>query len=474
MLKSLVGYAAKMFAANTLTGLITFGVTMLAAKERTRAAMGDYVTYMTIYGFIQTALISGVNAVIQKFGAVDDEARLEIAATCYRLFFAFLWIFGVLAVGFGFWLGLPVALALAGSPWVVVTWWARYILRSRLDAGREARLMVIASLSNSLFQLLFLTFTPFDDALIYGDFAALVAGGVGGLLSIPRGVGAPFRKIMAVKLARPLVMEMLRFIFPLWVAGILSALANQIIAVWSRASLGPSILGGYGVMLQIWQFANKPMEIVGNAALPALVKETQDRRTLFLDLQRLCLVTFPAVAIAVAAGSPLLFRLMRMEDKWGEVPVLLMIQAVSVPVIALQMVVNQYTIAEGRPSAALVAMSVHLGVNVALLPPMTSFLGLHGAVASGNIAGAANALAFVSRMWRGFKEEMKTAMGWTALATFATAACLFPVFIYRDNYYSWILAFPAVAGYAVILYGLRMIRPYDFVRLKRAIRGRAS
>jgi len=49
--------------------------------------------------------------------------------------------------------------------------YGRYIVRSNLDARREARLMMVSSLSNSIFQFLFLTFTDYRDALIYGDFS---------------------------------------------------------------------------------------------------------------------------------------------------------------------------------------------------------------------------------------------------------------------------------------------------------------
>src|SRR5688500_17276861 len=111
MLRALLGYAAKMFAANTATGLVTFAVTMLAAKDRSRAAMGNYFTYMTIYTVIQTVMLSGVNAAIQKYGAASDEDRMKIAAACYRLFFWQLLVFGTAGVGFGVWLDWTIGLA---------------------------------------------------------------------------------------------------------------------------------------------------------------------------------------------------------------------------------------------------------------------------------------------------------------------------------------------------------------------------
>ena len=219
VLKKLVGYAAYMFGANTFTALLNFSVSALGMVTRPKEAFGDYAIYMLVYEIGNGVFIFGANATIQKYAAGNQENRLRFTKMVFIGFMLLLLGFGAAAAVVSQLASLKYSLALLGLPFVITYWYGRYIVRSNLDAKREARLMMVASLSNTIGQFLFLTMTDFRDALIYGDFLALVTSGLMAIVILPGGVGASIKEIMKTKVPKEFLKEIFTFTIPLWLAG---------------------------------------------------------------------------------------------------------------------------------------------------------------------------------------------------------------------------------------------------------------
>lgn len=468
--KKLVGYAVKMFLANTATGLITFLVNMYGARARSKAVVGDYNTYMLIYGVIQTLGISGTNAAIQRYSAVSDENRARFGALSFYAFVALTVGLGVVGVGVGLAYDWSIAFAFWGAPWVILWWYGRYIVRSRLEASREARLIAAASLSNSICTLLFLTLTDLDDAMIYGDFAALVISGCAAAYGIPRVIGVPIREIFRTRVDRAFLKEIYVFSRPLWLAGQLFGASEYVSGFATRGLLGAAEMGARGTMLNFWQFAQRPMQVLSEAALPGLVKEQEQRSALYLEIQRLCLVAFPFVGIAVAAGSPLLLDVLGLREKYAAVPALLMVMTASVPFLAYQMVLNQYAIAEGRSNLSLKAKVGQVVTVGVIIYPLTRAFGLYGVITAGNLSGAVNAMVYAIALWKTHRREMRSGLTWTLLTTVFTSVCLIPSYVYREWRWSWTLSFAECAAFTAMLAIFGMINRADFARAARALK----
>jgi O-antigen/teichoic acid export membrane protein len=486
VLKKLFGYAAYMFGANFLTGMLTFGVSALGMVSRSKEAFGDYSMYMRIYEIGQGLFIFGANASIQRFAADDPLNRMRFSALAYYLFLGLLALGGIAGVAVGFSIRWSYAFALFGIPWLVLYWWARYIVRSNLDAKREARLMMISSLANSVSQFVFISFTDLRDALIYGDFVALVVGGLCAISYIASGNGASIPAILKARPPKQLVKDAVRFAVPLWWSGQIFQARHQIQGLWTRAALGPAPMGALQGKDTMWQFAQKPLEYLGQAALPGLVSEKERRGELYSDILRLCLVGFASIGIAVAAGIPLVFEAIDglsallgstaepISVKYAEVPGLLRILALGMPIVAFETVTNQYSVAENRPKSVLYSNFATVAVVLGSIYPLTLRFGLAGVVSSGLIGAIASSIAYVSVLHHDFRAEMRTALAWTAIATIGSAAALLPVQLYAAERWSWALSFPAVALYLSLMFATRIVRAEDFRRAWRAYRTRGG
>lgn len=484
MLRKLVGYAAYMFGANTFTALLNFAVSALGMVTRPKEAFGAYGAYMLVYEILNGAFIFGANATIQRFAAESEENRQRFTKLVFLMFLGMTAVFGVAGVLTWQLFNLNLGLALIGLPWVVTYWYGRYVVRSNLDAKREARLMVVASLANTIFQFLFLTFTDLQDALIYGDFLALVASGLMALVTLPGAVRLSVRQIFAVKIPREFLREALRFTVPLWMAGQVFTLKVRLQAMWTTAFLGTTAMGALQSMQTMWQFAGKPMEYLGQASLPGLVSAKDDRDKLYRELLRFAMVSLTAVAIAVAAGIPFVFQVIDfvaellgrtgvpMSEKYAEVPVLLLLPTLAVPFTAVEMVTNQYSVAVGRQRIVFYAQLVNVGVMAAILVPLAQHFGLIGVVFTGAIGELANAATFIVMLWKDRRDSMRSALIWSCLGTVATAAALAPVYLYRELAFSWLMAFPAVGIFVALMMATRMLQVADFTRVFRALRGR--
>jgi O-antigen/teichoic acid export membrane protein len=482
VLKKLFGYAAYMFGANFLTGMLTFGVSTLGMVSRPKEAFGDYSLYMRIYEIGQGLFIFGANASIQRFAASSPENRMQFSALAYYLFLALMVIGGAAGIAVGFSIHWNYAFAFFGLPWLVLYWWGRYIVRSNLDAKREARLMMVASLSNSIAQFAFLTFTDYRDALIYGDFVALVVGGLFAIIFIASGNGASIGTILKKRPTRALLKESFHFAIPIWWSGQIFQTRHQVSGIWTRGVLGSAPLGALQGKDTMWQFAAKPLEYLGQAALPGLVNAQDDRRELYRDILRLCLVGFTLIGLAVAAGIPLVFELIDrvstllgssaepISVKYAEVPGLLRILGLGMPVVAFETVTSSYSVAEGKPRSVLYSNVATVAAVLASIYPLTIRFGLVGVVLAGVIGSVASSIAYVAALYRDFTAEMRTATTWTAIATLCASVALIPVHVYRAYAWSWAIAFPAVAIYLAGMFIFRIVRSEDLQRVWIAYR----
>lgn len=489
MLRKLLGYAALMFGASTLTGLLTFGVSAFGMVTRSKEAFGDYTWYMRIYDVLMGVFIFGANASIQRFSAGNAEKRLAFSAMAYLLFGALMLVSAVAGAVVWFAVDFRYALSLFGLPWVVLYWWGRYLARSNLDAKREAHLLMVASLANSVGQFIFLTFTSYRDALIYGDFLALVASGLMALIYIARINDASPRAILAHRPSPALVKEAATFAAPLWVSGQVFAARMQAQRFWTRIGLGSAPLGALQGMDTMWGFATKPLEFIGQAALPGLVVAEGARADLYRDVLRLCLVAFTMIGIAVASGIPLVFEMIdavaaffgrphaeAISVKYAELPDLLRLLALGMPLNAFETVTNQYAVSQGHPRSVLFANLATVAVVLAVLYPLTINYGLTGIVLGGLIGSAASALAYVIALRRACAPEMRVGLTWVLLATGSCAMAMVPVHAFRASPWSWLLSFPAVVLFGLCAFVTGLVRRDDFRRLFQAyrLRGQAA
>ncbi len=471
MLKRLVGYAAYMAGTTSFVSLITFAVSLLGFKTRSKDSVGDYYTYLLIYGVTQALLISGVNSTVQKIGAEAEENRLRFAKLAYLGFAIITLVLSLVGIAVGLSLRWSYGLAFLGAPWIVVWWWAQYILRSNLDYRREARLIIFASLSTSLLQLAFLTLTTYADALIYGDVIALVLSGGFALYVIKLAVGVSVLQILRTPLPREFLKESFQFMVPLWLSGQVFTLNSHLSGALIRAKVGAAGMGAYGVMQTLYGFANKPLEFLKSASLPGLVQEKSDKATLYRELLRILLVVYPLLVVGVAATSPLIFVLTGMADKWPEVPLMLFASALGAPAYALEMVANQYAIALGRPRIQLYAQITQAAALLIVLYPAVHYYGIYGALVASSFTTVLHALAYAVMLWRIDNASMKTGLRWMAYTTVATGACGYPVYLSQSYEHGWLVGIPISFGWLLFCVAVRMVSREDFRRVQRAVAG---
>ena len=474
-----------MFGANAFTALITFAISAAGMVSRSKEAFGDYTLYMAIYSVGQGFFIFGINACIQQWCAAAPVNRLRFTKIAYQLFAALLVVTGGFGAALGLFVSWNYGLGLIAIPFMVISWWARYIFRSTLDARKEAVIMMTLSLSNSAGRFFFLTFTDLRDALIYGDFVSVVIGGMTALAFLPRGIDSSFREIFATKVPASLVRDVLKFARPLWIAGIVFLINGSLQTVWTRAALGAAPLGAYGAYQQMWQFVAKPIEFISQATLPGLVRAGERREELFRDILRVCLVSLPMIALGVSIGSPLVFHLIDfisglfgtssdLMSKYAEVPLLMLLAVLSIPPTTVEMVLNQHSIAERRQSNVLYAQLVNVLVVAAAIYPLAKAFGVYGIVMSAVVGEVGNMLVYTYLLRHSHPGPVRFALRNSALSF----ACALPIaylgYLFHDVPYSWALAFPAAALYVLGMFAVGLLLPSDVRRVIELVWRRQS
>lgn len=481
MLRNVFGYAAVVTLVTSGAKVLTLGVGLLGASFKTKEQFGNYGTYVLIYSIVQNLFIAGVNQVVQKYGADSEVNRIRFARLAYMLFgvlmipcgLGFLLIGGV----FGKW---TIALAFLGTPFIVAWWWARYLFRTTFNAKGESLITVLASLCNSLFILGFIALTDFGDALIYGDFAALVVPGLVSLLVIPRAADTSIGAIIKAKVPREWLWEMYVFGRPIWAAGQLFAAGGWLQGLMTRGKLGPIAMGEWQFMGSLGQLINQPMDIVGHASLPGLVKEKENRPAMYRELLRMCLLAFPFIALTVAAALPLFLQLAdigisyipdktgELSTKYGNVHLLLLITAISTPALAIEIVAGQYAISEGLSKAPLQVQAASLVAVLLVLWPAATYFGLYGILIAAAVGEVAKSGAYIYILWRPFPQNMKTSLVYGILSLFWTCMGAVPVYWFRDWEYNWLLALPAAGIFFCGMVLSRLVHREDFRRVYRA------
>lgn len=465
-----------MFGANAFTALITFAVSAAGMVSRSKEAFGDYTLYMAIYSVGQGFFIYGVNACIQQWCAAEPDNRLRFTNMALRLFGLLLLVMGGFGAALGIFVSWNFGLGLIAIPFMVLAWWARYIFRSTLDARREAVIMLSLSLSNSVGRFSFLTFTDYRDALIYGDFASVLIGGLTALFFLPRGIGSTYREILGTKVSGEFIREVLRFARPLWVAGIVFLINGSLQTIWTRAALGAAPLGAFGAYQQMWRFVSKPIEFISEATLPGLVRAGERREELFRDILRVCLVSLPMIALGVSIGSPLIFHFVDfisgllgspsdLMTKYAEVPVLMLLAALVIPPQTVEMVLNQHSIAERRQTNVLYAQLVHMVVLALAIYPLAKAYGVYGIVMSGVVGETANMLVYAFLLRRSHPGPVRFALRKGGAAILCVVPLAYAGYVLHELPYSWAFAFVAAGLYLLGMYAAGLLFLSDFQRV---------
>lgn len=469
MLKRLAGYAAYMFAATSLIKLLTFAVNMMAAKVRSKADFGDYGTYVLIYGLFLSVFTGGINQGIQKFGAASEEARKRFATLALWISAALLVVAVVVSIPVGIYWKWTMAMAFWGAPWVVFSTFGRWIVRTNLDAPVEAFLVVVGSLSTSVFQFCFLSFTDLGAALIYGDLLALVVTGLVTAWVLPKAVGMSLSQVIFQHVPKSFVKETTEFTAPVWVASQIANGGHFATGGYTRGILGTVQMGVFNLVEHLWQFAFVPMDLIGQAALPALVKEEEHRSELFRELTRLCLIAFPFIGIGVAGGIPMLLQLMDIAEKWAEVPPLILVLVASIPIRTIQIVINHYAVAEDRAQLLIRGSIIYFATIGLLIYPLASIWGLSGVILSDNLGHLAVVLTFIISLWRSHESDMRTVLIWMLLSSLSCFAAVGFLYVYGLSTWGWLWSAPIGVAYVLSLFVWRIARPSDIGKLKAAI-----
>lgn len=486
VLRKLVGYAAIMFGASTFFGLLSLAVSLLGMITRSKEAYGEYMTYVLVYSSAQGLFIFGANAAIQRYSAATPENRARFAGTALRIFALLLAVTSVLAFAAYQLFNLQIALGVVAIPWVVVWWWGRYLVRSTLDAKREAILAGVVSLSTTGLQLALLSLTGLEHALVYGDFGAIVIGGAVAIFMFRGATGQGLIQIWRSRFEAGIGKEAFRFAVPFWWAGQIGSMSQHVSGFLVRGKLGAQEMGTNGAVQTLWQFAFKPMELLGQATLPGLVGAKEGRKELLFDVLRLCLVLFPAIGLAVAGGMPLLFEALDIASsllgkanepfsvKYAAVMPLLTLLSIGVPLIAFGMVIAQYATAAGESRVPFWAQTATTVASLTALYPLTVAYGLTGTFIAGHLGAVAQVVTYVLLMRGRYTDEIATGVKWLAATLVSCTAAAGLIYWAQQFPWGWVAVVPALAIYGAGAFLVGLLRPSDFQRAWRAVMGRRS
>jgi O-antigen/teichoic acid export membrane protein len=433
-----------------LVAAFTFLVGMLGAKERSRESFGDYATYVLIYSIGMTFATAGVNQVVQKLGA-DDGRRRAFASLAYRGLLALSALAAIAAPAVGLLFGWKLALGVVNIPLLTFWHWTRSIVRSRFEAKYEALLLVVASLSKSLTQLAFITMSDVDAALIYGDFLGTLGTAVFSFAFLPRALGLSLRSIAETRIERPLLVEMVAFGWPLWIAGEVYSVRSSIISAYTRGALGSVELAAYSMSEQVLRIAVKPSEFFGQAALPGLVRAEADRSAVYRRAAGFAVLVFPSLGVATAALSPVILEVFGVASKYPEVPSILFLMATMLPASAVETTLIQFTVAAGQSRAILFAHVLTLLAMGALLYPMGEAFGLIGVVAVASLAHLSYLVGLLIALAKSHRAEVNASLRVWLVAQAACVALVGGLYVLRDAPYAFLFAVPAVVAYVAAL-----------------------
>ena len=209
-------------------------------------------------------------------------------------------------------------------------------------------------------------------------------------------------------------------------------------------------MASMGVLRAFWQVTFKPMDFLSQAALPGLIMEKEGREDLFRDLLRLSLILFSALGLFTAGVGGLLLELFSLRQKYIEVPAMMMIQSVSVPIYVVHMALSQYTIAEDYPRFTLYA-NITSVVGIALcIYPLTLWFGLNGLVVSSSIGVFCSTSSFLYCLRKTNPAEVKLSIVLGLRAFFIVIISLTPVYLYRWTDNNWQMVVPAMIMFTTL------------------------
>jgi O-antigen/teichoic acid export membrane protein len=470
--RRLLGYATYMFMTGALTSLLSFGVDAMGMVTRPKESYGDYHIYVLILNIGVGLFISGPNGAIQKFGAGSVKQQRILVTLVLRTFVGLLVLTIGLGLASGFLWRWNIACALFGVPWLVIFWMSRYIVRSRLDAKYEAWLLVVGSLSKTLFIGGFLAFSDHPDAMIYGDILALILAGGVALYILNKTFEDSLLTMMKAAVPREFLREFFVFVRPLWLGGQVFLASQEFVGLFTTNIpwLGRTAMASMGVLRSFWQITFKPMDFISQAALPGLILEKEGREELYRDLLRLSLLLFSGLGLITAGLGGFLLDLFDIRQKYVEVPALMMIQAASVPIYVLHMALSQYTIAENFPRYTLFANITSLASNAALIYPLTLWFGLNGLVVCSSIGFLCSTSSFLYCLRKSHTPEVRMSIQLSLRTFMAVILSLAPIYMYRWADQNWRMVFPAFGAFAALSFLFQLWTWSDILRAVRLVK----
>ena len=461
-----------MFMTGALTSLLSFAVDAMGMVTRPKESYGDYHIYVLILNIGVGLFISGPNGAIQKFGAGSLKQQKLLVSMILRIFVCLLGLTIVLGLASGFIWRWNIACALFGVPWLVIFWMSRYIVRSRLEPKYEAWLLAIGSLSKTIFIGSFLAFSDHPDAMIYGDVIALLFAGAFGVFVLHKSFDESLLSIMRMSVPREFLKEFFLFVRPLWLGGQVFLASQEFVGLFTTGVpwLGRTAMASMGVLRAFWQVTFKPMDFLSQAALPGLIMEKEGREDLFRDLLRLSLLLFTALGLFTASVGGLLLELFSLRQKYIEVPAMMMIQSVSVPIYVVHMALSQYTIAEDYPRFTLYAnITSVLGIALCIYP-LTLWFGLNGLVVSSSIGVFCSTSSFLYCLRKTNPAEVRLSIMLGLRTFFIVIISLIPVYFYRWADNNWQMVIPAMMMFIALSLFAGLWSFTDVVRGVRLVR----
>ena len=353
------------------------------------------------------------------------------------------------------------ALGVFATPMVAFGLWTRYIARSSFSPKFEATLALATSLCKSILQFLFLTFTNFDAALIYGDFVGIALSFVVAAALLPKVVQSTLWKLLRTPLSLELLKRAGTFMVPLWFAGEVFTVRNTFVDYWTRALLGARAMGALGMSGQIWKVAWGPIDLFGHAVLPGLVKAEGGKIAVYDRAVKFSLAILPCFGIAAAAASPLILRVFELHEKFAEVPPLLWIATLTLPSTAAEVGLHQLSIAEGRNRPILIAQAFTLGVMFLVVYPLGTTFGLVGMAIVGLCGQVAQLGGLMLPLWFSHRTQILFTLRAYLRGMLGIAVAMTPVYLTRHWEYNWVSFAPALILYLGTIFLLKVITPRE-------------
>ncbi len=441
MLKVLISYSSALFASNIFTGILSFFATMLAAKLLNKTDFGLYNHYVLIYATVGIFFISGTQQSLIIFINTDREANEPLFI---RLMLTFVLIFSVIS-GVAFWIALrffslATCLAIVAIVPNVFTLLAALVYRASLRARGEVLIRMAISLINSLFTVGLLLIWTSKYAPIVADMCSLI---------LPAGIAFFFlhrhtkMSSMFISPFDPGLRLFWKTTAPLWVAGVLFSLNDQIRRIIVDWHLGVEDLAILSFVYAVYTMVQRPVEMIQRSILPVL----SIHKNWSGDEKRIMVVNsliFPFFGLFIFLCYPILLKLGKYHS-YEDTLYYLLIMCSALPIISVEFIFAAMCIAIGQEKINRDVMLLAVLINLPISFFMIFYFGLAGAFWAFPIYNISYGIVLGIKLRHIFKEQISFAASLVARCIIVYSICL-----------TWIYVCPniSLASVAIIIFVL--------------------